>query len=89
MKKKLIRGIAALMILLISLWALANLMSSFQNADRDEDGLQDELEYKIGTDALSTDTDIDGIDDKQEYEYWIERSIERGWNGLNVKNGYL
>jgi len=75
-QKKLIRTIAAIIALLISLWAITNLISSFQNADRDGDGLSDEFEKMIGTNPLNSDTDGDGINDFDEYEYWKNRSKE-------------
>jgi len=73
-QKNLIRIIVAILAILISLWAITNLISSFQNADRDEDGLSDEFEKEIGTDPLNSDTDGDGINDFDEYNYWKNRS---------------
>lgn len=75
MQKKLLRAIAAVAAFLICIWALTNLINSFQeNVDSDKDGLSDNLEDSIGTDPLNPDTDEDGIDDGQEYQYWSDRS---------------
>ena len=74
MQKITIRVIAAIIALFISIWAISNLISSFQNADRDGDGLSDEFEKMIGTDPLNSDTDGDGINDFDEYNYWLNRA---------------
>jgi hypothetical protein len=84
MEPKVIRVIVGIIILLFSLWAVATLMNSFQNADRDGDGLSDTDEKKIGTDPLNADTDGDGINDFDEYEYWNNRSTNEGNSNLNA-----
>ena len=74
MQKNLLRSLIAIIVILVSLWAITNLINSFQNADRDGDGATDEFEATIGTDSLNPDTDSDGIEDLDEYEYWKTRS---------------
>jgi len=72
--KKLFKIVAAVIALIISIWALANLMGSFRAIDRDGDGLNDEMEKKLHTNPLVNDTDADGLDDGAEYQYWSNRS---------------
>ena len=64
---------AAIIALLIFLWAITNLISNFQTLDRDGDGLTDQIENIFSLDPTDSDTDHDGIDDKEEYYYWKER----------------
>lgn len=65
--------IAAIVALLISLWAITNLIHNFQTLDRDRDGLTDQMEAILETDPTSSDTDDDDINDKDEYDYWNQR----------------
>ena len=74
METKPLRVVIAIIASLLAIWAVANLISGFQNADRDGDGLTDEFEEGLGTDPLNADTDGDGINDGDEYEYWNQRS---------------
>jgi len=73
-EKKLLRIIVAGVILLITIWALSNLISSFKNIDRDGDGLTDNMEGIYGTDPSNCDSDMDGFEDGDEYDYWNDRS---------------
>lgn len=74
MPKKLFKIIAAVIVLILSIWALSNLIGSFRAIDRDGDGLNDEMEKKLHTNPLVNDTDADGIDDGAEYQYWSNRA---------------
>ena len=74
MNKKLLKVVVAIIVFIISMWALSNLMGSFKSIDRDGDGLSDDIEKKLGTNPLLSDSDGDGIDDGQEYQYWSDRS---------------
>ena len=71
--QKIYKIIAAIVALLISLWAAVNLISNFQTLDRDGDGITDQMEMDIKTDPTESDTDHDDFDDKEEYDYWKER----------------
>jgi hypothetical protein len=73
-EKKLLRIIVAGVILLITIWALSNLISSFKNIDRDGDGLTDNMEGIYGTNPLDYDSDSDDFEDGEEYDYWVDRS---------------
>lgn len=74
MPKKLFKIIAAVIVLILSIWALANLIGSFRAIDRDGDGLSDDMEKKLHTNPLVNDTDGDGLDDGWEYQYWANRA---------------
>lgn len=82
MQTKFLKIIAAVIALIVSLWALTNLIGSFQNVDRDGDGLIDSMEDTLGTDALNQDTDWDDIPDGEEYDYWTNRSQSEGNENL-------
>jgi len=44
--------------------------------DVDGDGLSDEHERELGTNAGVRDTDGDGIEDGPEYDYWVENKVQ-------------
>ena len=71
--QKIYKIIAAIVALLISIWAVVNLISNFQTLDRDGDGITDQMEMEIKTDPTESDTDHDDFDDKEEYDYWMGR----------------
>ena len=75
MQKRLVRIIAAILVLSISFLALVALISSFPTVDRDGDGLSDGVEEDLGTDPMNPDSDYDGLKDGWEYRYWENRSI--------------
>jgi len=78
LQKKIYKIIAAIVVLILSLWAIVNLFNNFKNVDRDGDGVPDHEESKRGTDPTKKDTDNDGLDDKVEYDYWMNRSETEG-----------
>lgn len=80
MQKKMLRVLASTLALLLCLWALSNLITGFQHADRDGDGLEDEYEEKIGTNPLLADSDGDGLSDQQELELWEQLANSTGQN---------
>ena len=78
MQKKIYKIVAAIVVLLLALWAVTNLLNNFQNIDRDGDGLPDNQEKNIGTDPTDFDSDDDLLNDKDEYDYWMNRYDQTG-----------
>jgi len=78
LQKKLFIIIVAIAALIISLWAVTNLIGNFKTIDRDGDGLSDKQEEALGTNPLDSDTDDDGINDYDEYQYWTNRTNNEG-----------
>lgn len=78
MQKKIYKIITAIIALLLSTWAIINLVSNFPNLDRDGDGVTDHEESKRGSYADDPDSDDDGLNDKDEWDYWIDRYENEG-----------
>jgi hypothetical protein len=68
--KKTIRAVVAIAVLLISIWAVSNLINNLRYPDGDSDGLRNSIEEFLETNPWNKDTDGDGIEDGKEYNYW-------------------
>jgi hypothetical protein len=82
LQKKIYKILAAIIALLLSLWAIINFISNFPELDRDGDGVTDHEETKRGTYADDPDSDNDGLNDNDEWNYWMERYNSEGRDKL-------
>ncbi|HAT03759.1 MAG TPA: hypothetical protein DCS29_03235 [Candidatus Magasanikbacteria bacterium] len=69
-------------------------MPEWYATDKDEDGLTDEEEQRLGTNVWEPDSDGDGLPDKVEIEKYKTDPMKPDsdgdtyWDGLEITNGY-